>query len=195
MAEATDTEGRPTERTMTTAMLKAIANPLRRRIMRVFTQREFVRAADIAEDLGEPANKISFHLRVLADAGLIVEAPEQARDGRDRVWTPIKDSLRLRGSTTDPDDFALSDAVIAALTEDHLDLVHRLVAHSTSVAAQDPADHGTLSVSNLRLTEAEYSALMDKLTAAIVDAERTRDKDAGDARGWQIDIVAADDTI
>lgn len=195
MAESTDGGEIHAERTMTTAMLKAFANPLRRRIMRVLTKREFVRAADIAEDLGEPANKISFHLRVLADAGLIVEAPEQARDGRDRVWTPIKDSLRVRASSTDPDDFALSDAVIAAMAEDHLELVHRLMAHSTSAAAQDPADHGTLSVSNLSLTEAEYTALMDKLNAAIIDAERTRDKSAADARVWQIDIVAADETI
>ena len=194
MAESTD-GGEIAERTMTTAMLKVFANPLRRRIMRVLAKREFVRAADIAEDLGEPANKISFHLRVMADAGLIVEAPEQARDGRDRVWTPIKDSLRVRASTTDPDDMALSDAVIAALAEDHLEMVHRLVAHSTSLAAQDPADHGTLSVSNLSLTELEYTALMDKLNAAIIDAERTRDKGAADARVWQIDIVAADDTI
>ncbi|WP_460798111.1 ArsR/SmtB family transcription factor [Microbacterium sp. GXF0217] len=194
MAESTD-GGEIAERTMTTAMLKVFANPLRRRIMRVLAKREFVRAADIAEDLGEPANKISFHLRVMADAGLIVEAPEQARDGRDRVWTPIKDSLRVRASTTDPDDMALSDAVIAALAEDHLEMVHRLVTHSTSLAAQDPADHGTLSVSNLSLTEVEYTALMDKLNAAIIDAERTRDKGAAHARVWQIDIVAADDTI
>lgn len=48
----------------TTAMLKAMTHPLRRRILAVFPRLEYVRAADLATELGEPANKISFHLRV-----------------------------------------------------------------------------------------------------------------------------------
>src|SRR5215207_5197454 len=45
-----------------------------------------MRAADLARELGLPANQMSFHLRQLAKYGLIVEAPEAARDQRDRVW-------------------------------------------------------------------------------------------------------------
>ncbi|WP_243228688.1 transcriptional regulator [Microbacterium sp. CIAB417] len=192
--KAEDPEVRP-DRTMTTAMLKAFANPLRRRIMRVLARREFVRAADIAEDLGEPANKISFHLRVLADAGIIVEAPEQARDGRDRVWTPIRDSLSI-GAGADAEEIELGNTVIAAIAEDHTELVRRVVAHSVATAGDpDPGTHATLMVSNLHLTEAEFGALRDALSRLIREAERSHDRSDPDSRMWQIDVVAADDAI
>ena len=47
------------------------------------------RAADLAHDLGIPANQASFHLRQLAKYGLVEEAPELARDRRDRVWRAV----------------------------------------------------------------------------------------------------------
>lgn len=67
-------------------MLRALAHPVRQRIMWELAARDHARAADLADVLGEPANSVSFHLRSLAKAGLIEEAPEHARDSRDRVW-------------------------------------------------------------------------------------------------------------
>lgn len=55
-------------------------------MLSLLRRRDRLRAADIAEALGIAASTASFHLRVLADAGLIEEAPEHARDRRDRVW-------------------------------------------------------------------------------------------------------------
>ena len=69
--------------------LKAVAHPLRQRIVLELAVQEHARAADLAKALGEPANSVSFHLRVLAKAGLIEEAPEFARDKRDRVWRRV----------------------------------------------------------------------------------------------------------
>ncbi|MDF2509696.1 MAG: transcriptional regulator, partial [Microbacterium sp.] len=40
---------------MTSAMLKAYSHPLRRQMIRLFSRREFLRAADIAAELGVPA--------------------------------------------------------------------------------------------------------------------------------------------
>ncbi|MFD7022820.1 winged helix-turn-helix domain-containing protein [Promicromonospora sukumoe] len=69
--------------------LRAMAHPLRQRILVELNVREHARAADLARSLGEPANSISFHLRVLAKHGFIEEAPELAHDKRDRVWRPV----------------------------------------------------------------------------------------------------------
>lgn len=69
------------------ATLRALAHPLRQRILMELSVRRALRAADLAEIVGEPANAVSYHLRSLAKAGLLVEAPELARDSRDRVWT------------------------------------------------------------------------------------------------------------
>jgi len=70
----------------TSARLKVYAHPTRRDMLTLFRRRDRLRAADIAEALGVAASTASFHLRVLADAGLIEEAPEHSRDRRDRVW-------------------------------------------------------------------------------------------------------------
>ena len=67
-------------------MLRALAHPLRQRIMWELGARDHLRAADLAKITGEPANSVSFHLRSLAKAGLIKELPDHARDSRDRVW-------------------------------------------------------------------------------------------------------------
>ena len=66
--------------------LRALAHPLRQRIIWELSVRKYGRAADLATIMGEPANSISYHLRALAKAGMVEEAAEFARDSRDRVW-------------------------------------------------------------------------------------------------------------
>jgi DNA-binding transcriptional ArsR family regulator len=63
-----------------------LAHPLRQRLIWELSVRRSARATDLAEITGQPANSVSFHLRSLAKANLVVEAPELARDHRDRVW-------------------------------------------------------------------------------------------------------------
>ena len=81
------------------AALRAIAHPLRQRILMELAVLGHARAADLARATGEPANSVSFHLRVLARAGMIVEAPEHARDRRDRVWKNVAESYAVAPGT------------------------------------------------------------------------------------------------
>src|SRR3954467_5754616 len=67
-------------------ILRAIAHPVRSRILSELWASGSLRAADVARILDIPANQASFHLRQLAKYGLVEEAPEEARDRRDRVW-------------------------------------------------------------------------------------------------------------
>lgn len=66
--------------------LRALAHPFRQRIIWELSVRKYGRAADLAAIMEEPANSISYHLRALAKAGIVEEAPEFAHDSRDRVW-------------------------------------------------------------------------------------------------------------
>ncbi len=66
--------------------MKALAHPIRQRIIHELSVRHSARAADLAEIMGEPANAVSYHLRALGAVRLLEEAPELARDSRDRVW-------------------------------------------------------------------------------------------------------------
>ncbi len=93
------------------ATLRAIAHPVRQRILTELSVLGHARAADLAREIGEPANSVSFHLRVLARAGMIVEAPEHARDRRDRVWTNVARTYAVRPGAPG----ALRDVVRPAL--------------------------------------------------------------------------------
>jgi DNA-binding transcriptional ArsR family regulator len=68
------------------SVLRALAHPLRQRLIWELSVRKYGRAADLARVIDEPANTLSYHLRALAKVGIVEEAPEFARDSRDRVW-------------------------------------------------------------------------------------------------------------
>ncbi|MGI6879142.1 helix-turn-helix domain-containing protein [Microbacterium sp. gxy059] len=183
-------------RWMTAEMLKALAHPLRQELLRLLRRREHVRAADASAELGEPANKISFHLRVLADAGLIVEAPEQARDRRDRVWTATKGALTLGDADRPVADEALGGAVMRALVDEHMALVRRVAAWAPGfVSGRASGMHGTFTQSYVKLTGEEFEALMERIHAEIHAATEAHAPDAPGTQMYSLDIVAGDDTL
>jgi DNA-binding transcriptional ArsR family regulator len=61
------------------AVLKAIAHPLRRRLLDVLRVDGPSMPSVLARATDQAVANISHHLRVLADAGLIAEAPERAQ--------------------------------------------------------------------------------------------------------------------
>ncbi|MGB4778281.1 ArsR/SmtB family transcription factor [Microbacterium sp.] len=192
----TSAAGGPDVVTMTTAMLKALSHPLRRAALREVRQHRYLRAADVAERLGEPANKVSFHLRVLADAGLIAEAPEQARDRRDRVWTVVPGALTVGSPEHPVADQALGDAVMSAFVEEHYAIVQRVVAWAPEyVSGRDAEVHGTFVRDSLQLTPAEFEALLDRLDIAVREAKEQHDESAPDTRYYDLDVIAADNLI
>ncbi|KJQ56085.1 ArsR/SmtB family transcription factor [Microbacterium sp. SA39] len=181
---------------MTSAMLKAYSHPLRRQILRLIARRGFLRAADVAAELDVPANSVSFHLRTLADAGLIEEAPEKARDRRDRVWTGRKGALNLGGPENPVPDETLGAAVVGALAEDHQDLVRRVLAWTPEYVAGRTAEvHAAFTQRTIRLTEAEFEAAMNALNEVLDAADEAHDDADPAGRYWQLDLVAADDAI
>lgn len=181
---------------MTTAMLKAYSHPLRRRMLKLLTRQRFLRAADFAAALDVPANNASFHLRVLADAGLIEEAPEQARDRRDRVWTATKGAFNVGGPESPVADEELGNVLIRSLAEEHQDVVRRVIAWSPEyVAGRASEAHGAFTQRTVRLTEPEFEQLLKQMDKAVDAAVTAHDENDPDGRFWQIDIVAADDQI
>lgn len=181
----------------TTAMLKAMTHPLRRRILAVFPRLEYVRAADLATELGEPANKISFHLRVLADAGLLIEAPERARDRRDRVWTAMKGALNIGDKEHPVADPALGSALVTALLDEHGETVRRFAKWMPEYLS-DPAGepHGTFTQSRIKLSPAQFTEMLKGIQTAIRDAQDAAEKASDpDARVYQLDIIAVDETV
>ena len=152
------------------AALRAIAHPLRQRILMELSVRGHARAADLAQVTGQPANTISFHLRMLAKAGMIVEAPEHARDKRDRVWTNVASSYRVPAGTRGEQEI-LGPAI---------DWLSSIFGESGRPAGQDGElgkRAATLNV--MLLTTEEASALADELTELLM---RWSDETQAEAR-------------
>lgn len=182
---------------MTSAMLKAFANPLRRRVVNELVRRRYARAADLAAELDVAANTISFHLRVLAEAGLIEPDPEHARDRRDRVWKPVETRSLELGTPEHPiEDVAAGAAFVRLVVDEHAELVRRVVAWSPRFTqGHDDVVRGTFQQRNMHLTRAEFERAMDRVAELFQEIEDGRDKDDPDALFWQIDIVAGDESI
>ena len=60
---------------------RALAHPLRVRILELATQRDEVSPVDLAEELDEPLGVVSYHVRQLATAGLLELSGRSFRRG------------------------------------------------------------------------------------------------------------------
>ena len=156
----------PKPRTMTSPMLKAMANPLRRRIFATLAAMDAARAADLADRLDVPANSLSFHLRVLAEAGAIEEAPELAKDRRDRVWRIVPGGLDV-GSPEHPIPAEDRLALNVYLTQQEQDQVHQLQAvinwGREFATGNESVQKGGLSMVNLILNAEEVDELDERV--------------------------------
>ena len=78
---------RPQVRTLRDAApLAALAHPFRARMMDALKVDGPSTASMLAARTGQAVGNASHHLKVLAAAGLVEEAPELARDRRERWW-------------------------------------------------------------------------------------------------------------
>jgi DNA-binding transcriptional ArsR family regulator len=82
-------------------VLAAMAHPLRWRLIDVLKVDGPSTASALAERTDQRVANVSHHVRVLAEAGLVEEAPELARDRRERWWRLVSASLRWS-----PEDFS-----------------------------------------------------------------------------------------
>lgn len=73
--------------------LKALANPRRARILQELGKHGQANSTTIADALGENTGTTSYHLRVLAEAGIIEEMPERAT-GRERWYRTVPTDRR-----------------------------------------------------------------------------------------------------
>ncbi|RYJ26901.1 ArsR-family transcriptional regulator [Streptomyces sp. L-9-10] len=73
--------------------LKAFGHPLRMKLYRALYIARTATASQLADQVDEAVSLVSYHLRKLADHGLIEEAEPQGNDGRERWWQPASQGL------------------------------------------------------------------------------------------------------
>lgn len=189
----------PQRRVMTSPMLKAMSHPLRRRIIALLGAQDHGRASDLATQLGVAANKVSFHLRTLADAGMVEEAPEFARDRRDRVWKAVNESYKV-GSPQEPVSSVDEAPLVAYLSQmelDQRDMVARVIAWAPQFATGRESDaKAELSTGTLRLTAEEADVVFEEVLEVLERARRRhQDTPTGQAHVWDYTFMAARDDL
>jgi hypothetical protein len=159
-------------------VLRAIAHPLRNRILTELTATGPMRAADLARELHVPANQASFHLRQLAKYGLIEEAPEAARDQRDRVWKAAVEegiSVDIGAMGEQPG----GEAAARVFMRSAASFAHHVVDVAYSDERQ-PGQHRSTMESAIRLTKEEAGDLSREVSELLhAWSDRTRGRADG----------------
>ena len=101
---------RPGIRTINDAQaLSAMANPFRGRLLDALHLDGPSTASALARRTGQAVGSVSHHLKVLAEAGLVEEVPELAKDRRERWWRLVSSGFRWSRA-----EFADDPAAVAA---------------------------------------------------------------------------------
>lgn len=168
------------------ATLKAFGHPLRMKLYRVLYVSRTATASQLAEQLDEAVSLVSYHLRKLADHGLIEEAPRQSKDGRERWWQPASEGLTFRDEDfrDAPEALATHTAVGRMSFEQRSDLYKRYLDVQS---AWGPQWRGASFSSEYlaRLTAGELAGLsreMHQLVKRYEEIGRAAEE-AGDAEG------------
>ncbi|MCF3133395.1 ArsR/SmtB family transcription factor [Streptomyces olivochromogenes] len=148
--------------------LKALAHPLRANLYRLLCVERVATASQLAEHVDEAVSLVSYHLRKLAEHGLIEEARPQTADGRERWWQPASDGVSIRGEDFrgEPAKAAAHLAATRLFHDQRADRYHRYLDERPTW----PAEWNTASVDNeswMRLTPAELTALKRELEALL----------------------------
>ena len=153
-------------------VLAAMSHPLRRRVMDVLKVYGPATASAPADRTDRALANISHHLKVLGAAGLVVEAPELARDRHERWWRLVAPTVRW--VTGDFDDDPAGQAVAGAAVSLTLDRQVGLVRTWHAVREERPAwDGAAFSVDKwLHLTPAELGELEQEILAVLDRWER-----------------------
>ena len=159
-------------------VLRAVAHPTRGRILDELGATGPMRAADLGESLGIPANQASFHLRQLAKYGVIVPAPEAARDKRDRVWR-LSSQRGFRLDVQDIEKQPGGRAAMSVFRQNKAAWAHRLVDEVWSLKRTKNTFNAIVDQS-MKLTRdeaAEFMGEVDEVLARWADKTRGRSRD------------------
>ncbi|GGO15348.1 ArsR/SmtB family transcription factor [Micromonospora parathelypteridis] len=165
-------------------VLAAMAHPLRRRLMDVLKVHGPSTVGLLADRTDQAPANVSHHLKVLAAADLVTEAPELARDRRERWWRLVTRALRWTNTDfdTDPAARAVADAATSLNLDRHVALARAW--HAADESAQATWNDAPFSTDHwLRLTPDELAELSREMIDLLARwADRDLPDDGADRR-------------
>jgi DNA-binding transcriptional ArsR family regulator len=165
-------------------VLRALSHPTRRRLLDALAVDGPSTVSGLAERLDQAVGNVSHHLKVMDEAGLVVKAPEHARDQRERWWQRAGTGFRWSETafTASEASAAVADAASLLNLEHQLGKVRAWMAESET-ADQVWRDAAFSTDFWLQLTPDELGGLSrDLLELAERWRARTRHSDAASKR-------------
>lgn len=188
-------------KTHTNRVLTAVGHPIRRQIMDELTRRGYGRVSDLSEALEVPANKISFHVRTLSNAGLIRLLPDKGRDRRDRVWAPIPSPSTWEGPVGVRLD-SVADNDLGDLLVHHHGVARRVSSWAASEAGASETGvgssfgrHGVINQKKICATENQFFAALGQIEKIFDEINVKSDPEDPQSRSWDISLAAANHLI
>ena len=174
------------------ADLKAVAHPLRVRLLALLREHGPATATELAQHLDTETGSTSYHLRVLAKHGFVAEAPAGSRERRhprERLWAAVH---RTTGWSNT--QLAASDAGREAAAMMRRRQVEVLVGDVERFEAEqdrlEPAWVEAAGIGDLKvqLTPGSVTELWDRFYAHL---DELRARDAHDSAAAPVSIVVA----
>ncbi|GAA1971946.1 winged helix-turn-helix domain-containing protein [Kitasatospora viridis] len=160
------TPQRPPGRTVDPRSLRALAHPLRMRILDLLTDEGPATSARLADRLGENTGTVSWHLRHLAEHGFIEEEHGRGTK-RERWWRRVRTPLNVNSAELVPDP--ATSAALDVYKRHYLERSFRRAARALAspvppewVGAGNMSDWG-----DVRMTPAQLSALGAEILEVI----------------------------
>ncbi|GAA1055484.1 transcriptional regulator [Agromyces luteolus] len=163
--------------------MRAMAHPMRLRIIGLLRMEGPATVGMLSAKTGESAGSVSYHMATLAKHGFVEEAPELARDRRERWWRAVHEmtSWNTVDVIDDPVRHAASDALRRTVLESyHRELLAALDAEAALepewIAPTDSSDGAAhLTLEEFQELSADLAAVRDKWWARRGEpAEGTR---------------------
>jgi DNA-binding transcriptional ArsR family regulator len=176
------------------ATMRALAHPLRMRIIGSLRLDGPATASGLAERLGVSSGLTSYHLRALAGADFVEDDPDHESKGRERWWRAAQDmtSWQPGAAGDDPDAIAAEDWLAGYAARRAMDWVDGWLKRRNE---DDEAWQRVSGTSDyvVEVTPDELDALLDQITAVVrpfmrTAAERASADPEADAAEGRIDV-------
>jgi DNA-binding transcriptional ArsR family regulator len=170
----------PREEVADLGAAKALANPLRQRILQELEEIGEATSTTLAERLGVTTGGTSYNLRILAEHGFVEEVRERAR-GRERWWRSARRSVRFprRGEQHPRMQEAMERLTRLWFSEDE-ELLVRL--HDVREGMGPWSDATPYSRGSIRVNLDELAAFFEEYLALLKRYQRPDEETPADAR-------------
>ncbi|MGW1985184.1 ArsR/SmtB family transcription factor [Streptomyces collinus] len=148
--------------------LKALAHPLRMKLYRLLFAAEAATASQLAEQVDEAVSLVSYHLRKLAEHGLVEKAEPRSADARERWWQPATQGVSIRDRDfRDAPEKAAAHVAASRLFQEQRSEMYRTYLDQRATWGRDWNEASSDSESLLRLTPAELAEMKRELLDVV----------------------------